>query len=498
MNVQVIKPQQSKEKKLRVAAYARVSTDHEDQANSLDNQIRHYQDVITSNPAYEYAGVYHDFGISGFKEARPGFQKMMEDARAGKIDHIITKSITRFARNTDTVLKATRELRSMGIGVFFELQNITTTTTEGELLMSIYAAFGQAESESASESAKMVYRRKYEAGIPVQYLERSFGYTKNEFGEYVPDENAPWVVKMFELAADGYNTAEIARYMNGQGVKTVGGARFTESTVFRILENVIYKGDFIMQKHYNDENRREVRNRGQVPAWYIHEDHQRIVSDSLWQKVQDAIAAKREYLATGSVVGDLNEETYPYMKKIYCAKCGHRLVRRIYSNGNRVCWDCGGMKRFNSNFCTGINVPDCIIRSWDFDGNIYIERTTDDLGKKEFKYTKESTWKRSHKKKPNPKIAPTLTKENYPYLGKIFCKKCGRRLTRIINANGSVTWICSGNKRKTSDFCSGVRIPDEILRRIGKPEHNVYIGKEIINGEERYGYTSEPDNDIGK
>ena len=498
MQIQVIKPQKPEKKRLRVAAYARVSTDHEDQANSLDNQIRHYEDLISSNPAYEFAGVYHDFGISGYKEDRPGFQKMMEDARARKIDHIITKSITRFARNTDTVLKATRELKALGIGVFFELQNITTTTSEGELLMSIYAAFGQAESESASVSAKMVYRRKYEAGIPVQYLEKSFGYTKNEFGDCVPDENAHWVVKMFELAADGYNSGEIARYMNSQGVKTVGGARFTESTVFRILENVIYKGDFIMQKHFNDENRKQVKNVGQVPAWYIEGDHQRIVSDRLWQKAQDAIAAKREYLATGSVVGDLNEETYPYMKKIYCAKCGHRLVRRVYSNGNRVCWDCGGMKRFNKDFCTGINVPDCVIRSWDFEGNIYIEKSVDELGKKEFSFIKESTWKRTHKKKPNPNKAPALTKENYPYLGKVFCKKCGRRLTRVINANGSVTWQCSGTKRKKKEFCTGVRIPDEILRRIGAPEHNVYIGKEIIDGEERYGYTSEPDNYKGK
>ena len=498
MNVQVIKPQNQENKKLRVAAYARVSTDHEDQANSLDNQIRHYEELISSNPDYEFAGVYHDFGISGYKEDRPGFQKMMEDARAGKVDHIITKSITRFARNTDTVLKATRELKSLGIGVFFELQNITTTTSEGELLMSIYAAFGQAESESASVSAKMVYRRKYEAGEPVQYLEKSFGYTKNEFGDYVPDENAHWVVKMFELAADGYNSGEIARYMNNQGIKTVGGARFTESTVFRILENEIYKGDFIMQKHYNDENRREVRNRGQVPAWYIHEDHQRIVSDRLWQKAQDQIAAKREYLATGSVVGDLSEETYPYMKKIYCAKCGHRLVRRVYSNGNRVCWDCGGMKRFNSDFCTGINVPDCVIRSWDFDGNIYIERTTDELGKKSFGYMTESTWKRTHRKKENPLKLPALTKENYPFLGKVRCKKCGHKLTRKMDAHGNIKWCCAGRKHKGAQFCDGVIIPDEILRRIGSPEDTVYIGKEIIDGEERYGYTSEPDNYKGK
>lgn len=495
MKIEVIKADKKKDEKLKVAAYARVSTDHEEQANSLDNQIRHYQNLISSNPEYELAGVYHDFGISGFKEKRPGFQKMMTDARAGKIDRIITKSITRFARNTDTVLKATRELKEMGIGVFFELQNILTTTAEGELLLTLYAAFGQAESESASEMAKMVYRRKYEAGIPVRHLDRSFGYTKNEFGDYVADENAKWVIKIFELTADGYNQAEVARYLNDQRVKTVGGAKFTPSTVIRILENVIYKGDFIMQKHFTNAERKQQKNRGELPSWYVHDDHERIVSDKLWNKAQEQIAKKREYLAKGSVVGEKTEEVYPYMNKIYCAKCGHKLIRRVYSNGNRVCWDCGGMKRFNKEFCDGVHVPDSVLRSWDIDDNIYIDKVKDELGKGKFTYQKESTWKRRHKKKENPKKAPALIKENYPYLGKIFCKKCGRRLTRVVNANGSVTWICAGNKRKTKEFCQGVRIPDDILRKIGNPEHNVYIGKEIIDGEERYGYSSKPDKE---
>ena len=140
LEIQVIKANKNEKEKQRVAAYARVSTEHDEQADSLENQIRYYEDYIAANPDYTFAGIYHDFGISGFKEKRPGFQKMMVDARAGKIDLIITKSITRFARNTDTVLKATRELKEMGIGVFFELQNILTTTAEGELLLTLYAA----------------------------------------------------------------------------------------------------------------------------------------------------------------------------------------------------------------------------------------------------------------------------------------------------------------------------------------------------------------------
>lgn len=177
MKIQVIKSKRNIErKKLRVCAYARVSTEAEEQENSLENQISYYKEFINNNSNYEFINVYYDFGISGFKEKRPGFQKMMQDARNGKIDLIITKSISRFARNTVTILKAIRELRELGVGIFFELQNINTITESGELLLTIMSAFAQAESDNYSSLAKLVYRRKYENGIPVHYLERSFGY----------------------------------------------------------------------------------------------------------------------------------------------------------------------------------------------------------------------------------------------------------------------------------------------------------------------------------
>ena len=495
MEIQVIKAtEQKKNKKLKVAAYARVSTDHDEQANSLESQMKYYEDYITNNPDYEYAGIYHDFGISGFKERRPGFQRMLEDARAGKIDLIITKSITRFARNTDTVLKATRELKEIGVGVFFELQNINTLSSEGELLMTVYAAFGQAESDSASDNAKLAYRRRMTEGRPIQRLEKCFGYRLAGNGEYIPDQNAGWVVKIYELAAEGYTCGDIVKYLNGLGVKSAQGCKFTCSNVSRMIRSVIYKGDFIMQQTYVDENRKQQVNRGELPKVYIKGDHPRIVSDELWEAAQKKLEERSAYLAEGSVVTDPTEENYPYINRIFCAKCGHKLSRRIYSNGNRLSWICSGQKNHNSDFCEGVFIPDSIIRSWGaIDENIYIYKETDQMGKAEYGYIPEREWKKDHKKKRAPFLAPALTLENYPFLGKVYCKKCGSRLIRRVNASGGVRWVCYGRNKKGTDFCEGITIPDEILQRVGEPKHNIYIGKEIIDGEERYGYTSKPD-----
>ena len=295
MEIHVIKPSVDRDKKLRVCAYCRVSTSAEEQENSLENQMSHYEEIIRSNSNYDFVNVYYDFGISGFKERRPGFQQMMQDARDGKIDLIITKSISRFARNTVTVLKAARELKEMGVGIFFELQNINTLTEAGELMLTVLSAFAQAESENYSYLSKLGIQRKYEKGEPIQRLERCFGYMKDENGEYSVDpKEGPWVKRIYELIADGYTSAEVKRYLNEMGIKTVQGVAFTESTIIRIIENEIYKGDFIMHKHFVNADRKEVRNTGQVDSWYIEEDHVAIVSRKLWQRAQDALARKRE------------------------------------------------------------------------------------------------------------------------------------------------------------------------------------------------------------
>ena len=492
MEIHVIEPKMNTLNKFRVCAYCRVSTEEEEQANSLENQMEHYEEEIRSNPSYEFAGIYHDFGISGFKENRPGFQKMLQAARDHEIDLIITKSVSRFCRNTDTLLKAVRELKDLGVGVIFELQHINTLATSGEILLTVLAAFAQAESENYSALGKMVYTRKYEAGIPVQYLERSFGYDHGPSGEFLPDPGeAPWVKKIYELCADGYRPVQIARHLNEHGVHTKAGSVFTSSTVIRILENEIYKGDYIMHKYYVNAERKEVKNRGEVDAWYIKDDHPALVSRKLWDRAQERLSEMREYLATGSVVGSLDEETYPYKKQLFCAECGFPLYRRVYSNGNRVSWICSGEMRYLKKFCAGISVPDSIIRGWgELPGNVYIRSEKDQLGRTTFRYVREKTWARDHKRKEPVVSAPELTTENYPYKEHIFCAGCGSKLTRSIGKHGDTIWTCNGRKHKGRAFCEGIRIPDDVIRGWGEIKHDIFISrKEDKHGQRSYSYS---------
>lgn len=496
MEIKVIEPWVHESRKLRACAYCRVSTDEEEQENSLNNQMEHYESAIRSNPSYEFAGIYHDFGISGFKEKRPGFQAMLQAARNHEIDRIITKSVSRFCRNTDTLLKAVRELKDLGVGVIFELQHIDTLAASGEVMLTVLAAFAQAESENYSALGKMVYNRKYEAGIPVQYLERSFGFELGANGEYLPNkEEALWVKKVFQLCTDGYRPQQIARHLNEHGVHTKAGAEFTSSTVIRILENEIYKGDYIMHKYYVNDERKEVRNRGEVDAWYITDDHPALVSRKQWDRAQDKLAEMREYLATGSVVGSLDEETYPYKNQLFCAECGFPLYRRVYSNGNRVSWICSGEMRYLKKFCTGISVPDSVIRGWgELPGNIFIRSTTDELGKTTFRYVREKNWAREHQKKEPAKIAPELTIENFPYKDHIFCGSCGSKLTRIIGKHGDTVWTCNGRKHKGRAYCEGVRISDDVIRGWGEIKKDIFIRmKEDRHGQRSYSYSRHKD-----
>lgn len=496
MEIKVIEPKVLEAQRLRACAYCRVSTEEEEQENSLKNQIEHYETAIRSNPAYEFVGIYHDFGISGFKENRPGFQAMLQAARNHEIDRIITKSVSRFCRNTDTLLKAVRELKELGVGVIFELQHIDTLAASGEVMLTVLAAFAQAESENYSALGKMVYTRKYEAGVPVQYLERSFGFECGSNGKYIPHkEEAPWVKKAFELCAEGYRPLQIARYLNEHGVHTKAGAEFTSSTVIRILENEIYKGDYIMHKNFVNAERKEVKNRGEVKAWYITDDHPALVSRKLWDRAQESLAGMREYLSTGSVVGELNEETYPYRHQLFCAECGFPLYRRVYSNGNRVSWICSGEMRYLKKFCSGISVPDSVIRGWgELPGNVFIRSESDPLGRTTFTYVREKTWARDHQKKEPVSAAPELTIENYPYKDHIFCGRCGSKLTRVKGKHGDTTWVCNGRKHKGSDFCDGIRVPDDVIRGWGEIKKDIFIRmKEDRHGQRSYSYTRHKD-----
>lgn len=369
MRIKVIKPTKAvRQQKKKVCAYVRVSTDSLQQEDSLENQTTYFKGFITANPEWEFVGIYSDQGISGYKENRPGFQKMIEDARAGNIDLIVVKSVSRFARNTETVLKFSRELKSIGVGIFFQLQNINTLSGAGELMLTVLAAFAQAESEGASDNAKMTYKRKFESGIPAHGLECTFGYKASAQGDIVVDEEKAAVVRqIFDLAEQGIWPSKIKQYLNKNGVPGCAGGDWDDTAVFRVLHNVSYKGDAILQKTYTDSRRKRHKNEGQVDQWYIAENHQPIVPPDQWDKVQEILQKRSEHLQKPAPPKPdkprSSRNTYTLSNLIYCPICGEKLIHK-WGKGKNEYWACKTNLKVGKDACKGIWLPAEVANDW--------------------------------------------------------------------------------------------------------------------------------------
>ena len=492
MGVTVIKAKQEKKERLRVAAYCRVSREGEEQETSIENQIAHYKELIEGDPEYEYVGIYYDQGISGFKEKRPGFQKMMKDARAGKIDLIITKSITRFARNTDTILKATRELKELGIGVFFELQNINTLTQAGELLMTVYAAFAQGESETYRDLARMSRRRQFEEGRPMYRLHRAFGYRAGEKEgtfEIVPEE-AAIIKQLYKWVREEYAPITILKMAKEAGFHGRNGKDIRFEQIYQIIPNEIYKGDYIMQKNFIDDERKHRINRGELPCWYIEDDHPAIVSKKLWKEANDVIKKRAEEKTRHLTLLPMTEENYPYKNKLYCGYCGQRLYVQKTKSGVQYSFYCRKKNKSVGDCCPGITVPQKVVESWgEITENIYITRDPDKPIPKQYSILKESTWRKRHKEIDYYEPLKPYTKENYHYCKRIFCEKCGWPLYRTRWSDGRVQFICGSRSRFGKNFCSGIVIPEGVLDRLPEKEGYYIMREETIDGEKHYSYS---------
>ena len=216
----------------KVAAYARVSSDKYNMYHSLSSQVSYYSKLIQENPEWEYVGVYADNAYSGTKINRPDFQRLLNDCRAGKIDMIITKSISRFARNTLDLLSVIRELKDLGINVYFEKENIYTMSADGELMISILASFAQEESLSVSENCKWRIRKKFQNGEPAN-LRFMFGYKISKGEIKIDEENAAIVKWIFDQYASGFGYTKIYKMLKKLGVKTLRGAKWTADRVKR-------------------------------------------------------------------------------------------------------------------------------------------------------------------------------------------------------------------------------------------------------------------------
>lgn len=278
------------EQPLRVAAYCRVSTDSGEQLGSLETQLKFYENYISKQPNWTLAGIYSDSASGVRLKKRAGYQQMMRDCKKGKINLILVKSISRFGRDTLTIIKDIRRLKKMNIGVYFEIGGFNTLTTSNSIIDQ-YATLAQAESQSHSENVKFGMRRRMECGRTLLNHTQFLGYTKGEDGELkiVPEE-AEVVRKIFELYVQGNGVRKIKKYLELHGIKTATGkTEWSTSTIDRMLSNEKYMGQVLMQKTYTPDflTGKQVKNKGQLRMILVKNAHKAIIDEATFDTVQE-------------------------------------------------------------------------------------------------------------------------------------------------------------------------------------------------------------------
>ena len=273
----------------RVAAYARVSTGKDAMLHSLASQVEYYRNFIRNTSGWEYAGVYADEAKTGTRDNRENFQRMLTDCRSGKIDHILTKSISRFARNTVTLLETVRELKALGISVYFEEQNIDTSTADGELLLSILASYAQEESLSTSENMKWRIHSNFQQGLAWNPTLLGYRYEQGTF--LIQPEEAEIVRQIYDSYLDGMGATAIAKLLNESGKVSRFGNALGQRSIMLILQNYTYTGNLLLQKTFSENHltKKKRYNEGQLPMYHIQNSHEAIIPLEQFNAVQAEI-----------------------------------------------------------------------------------------------------------------------------------------------------------------------------------------------------------------
>ncbi len=336
---------QQAERRLRVAAYCRVSTDQEEQESSYEAQIGYYTEKIKNNAEWTLAGIFADEGITGTQaKKRPEFMKMIRLCRQRKIDMILTKSLSRFARNTVDSLKYIRDLKALGIAVIFEKENINTLETDTEMMLTIMSCFAQAESESISKNVSWGIRQSFKNGnVPMQYA-RLLGYRKGDYDkpEIVPEE-AEIVKGIYRLYLDGMSLNMIVDRLNEKGLTTKGSnSPYRKEVVQRILTNEKYTGDALLQKTYVTDciTKKTRKNNGELPMYLVKNHHEPIISHEDFNRVQEEMARRsaKRVIADKLTKGEQGKYSakYALSELLICGECG--------SHYRRVTWTAKGYK----------------------------------------------------------------------------------------------------------------------------------------------------------
>ncbi len=329
------------QKKRRVAAYARVSTDHEEQQSSYEAQVDYYTAYINGRDDWEFVSVYADEGITGCNtKKRDGFNRMVEDALLGQIDLIITKSVSRFARNTVDSLTTIRKLKEHKVECYFEKENIWTFDEKGELLLTIMSSLAQEESRSISENCTWGQRKRFADGKVSVPFKRFLGYDRGEDGNLViNEEQAEIVRRIYGLFLQGRSPYAIAKALTADGILSPGGGKaWSSGTVKSILTNEKYKGDALLQKVYTVDflTKKKKVNEGEVPQYYVENNHQAIIAPREFDEVQRQIALR----CSGK---NRQSRVRVFSGKIKCGYCGSWYGSKVWhstSKYRKIVWQC--------------------------------------------------------------------------------------------------------------------------------------------------------------
>lgn len=359
----------------RVAAYARVSSGKDAMLESLSAQISYYSGYIQRHIDWDFAGVYVDEAVTGTKDTRKEFQRMLEDCRTGKIDMIVTKSVTRFARNTVTTLATARDLKLLGIDIYFEKENVHSISGDGEFMLSILAAYAQEESRNASERCKWRIRKMFQEGRPT--FMRMQGYRLYEGKFYVVPSEAETVRQIFADYLGGLGKTAIAKKLNRMGVPTMYGGLWKVNSISHILSNDKYTGNMILQKTFRLDHitKKTCINNGELPMYQIENSHEAIIGQEMFEAVQREIE-RRAMLHRPLKV----KPTYPFTGLICCGTCGTHYRHKITGAGSKYAkpvWICSTFNILGRECCDSQQIPE----------NILLAKTAEVLGLATFNET---------------------------------------------------------------------------------------------------------------
>jgi site-specific DNA recombinase len=477
----------------KVAAYARVSSEKDHALHSLSAQISFYSSYIQKHREWQYAGVYADEGISGTTDNRAEFQRMLEDCEQGKIDIILTKSISRFARNTVDLLETVRHLKELGIEVRFEKEGINSLSEDGELMLTLLASFAQEESRSTSENVKWAIQKNFQQGRPNSF--QIYGYRWDGERFVVEPEEAEVVKYIFKHYLNGVSAEKMEGQLQEKGVKSYRGGHFSASSIRAILGNEKYTGNMLLQKVYTIDHitHRQKDNNGELPRYWVEDSHEAIIDLETFEKVQSRIAKHKEL----QINADRSNNVLCFTSKVKCNICGanyRRIRKRLGKHPDEVwyAWVCSTGKRYGTSECSAKTIPEKALRkvcsevlgTGEFDEDLFADRieSITVVGKDELVFhfrdgkVVSRHWKstaRTDRWTPEARVAQAAYMKKNPvssgtvtcFTGKIRCDKCGGNLHRDTDtlASGEKTrhWRCPSNS-----VCGHSGLEENLLKTV--------------------------------